>query len=185
MSDERKKTSKLSAKDLTMMGMFVAIIVICSWINIPLTVPFTMQTFAVFAAVTFLGMKKGTMSVVAYIILGVVGVPVFSGFKGGPTVLFGMTGGYIIGFIFSALLTGFIIDKFGRKIWLMALAMILGLIVCYAFGTAWFIVIYSRQVASIGLMAALSMCVFPFVIPDLCKIALAIGLHKSVAKFIK
>ena len=123
-----KAKGKITTKDLTMKAMFVALMAICSWINIQFTVPFTLQTFAIFAAVAFLGMKRGTLSVLVYIILGVIGVPVFAGFSGGPGVLFGTTGGYIIGFLFTALISGFVIDRFGRKIWIMALGMVLGLV---------------------------------------------------------
>lgn len=180
-----KAKGKITTKDLTMMAMFVALMAICSWINIPFTVPFTLQTFAIFAAVAFLGMKRGTLSVLVYIILGVIGVPVFAGFSGGPGVLFGTTGGYIIGFLFTALISGFVIDRFGRKIWIMALGMVLGLVACYAFGTVWFIVLYTKANGAIGAVTALSWCVFPFILPDLAKIALAIGLHKSIGRFVK
>ena len=85
-------------------GLFAVVIAICSWISIPTVVPFTLQTFAVFLAVAVLGGKRGTLSVIVYVLLGAVGLPVFSGFKGGIGVLLNTTGGYIIGFIFSALL---------------------------------------------------------------------------------
>jgi biotin transport system substrate-specific component len=178
------RESKWKTLDLAYIGMFVALIAVCSWINIPTTVPFTLQTFAVFATVAILGMRRGTIAVAVYIILGAVGVPVFSGFKGGLGTLFGTTGGYIVGFLFTALITGGIIKAFGKKIWVMAVAMVLGLVACYAFGTVWFILVYTSTKSAIDIMTALTWCVIPFIIPDLCKIALAILLEKRVGRFI-
>ncbi len=177
--------SKLKTQDLTLIALSAALISICAWISIPATVPFTLQTFGVFLTVAVLGGKRGTITVLVYILLGLIGLPVFSNFGAGPGTLFGMTGGYIIGFIFSALVM-WAFEKFlGTKTWQLAIAMIVGLIVCYAFGTIWFIIIYSRNVASIGLISALSMCVFPFIIPDLLKIALALFLSKRLRKALK
>ena len=98
-------------------GLFAVVIAICSWISIPTVVPFTLQTFAVFLAVAVLGGKRGTLSVIVYVLLGAVGLPVFSGFKGGIGVLLNTTGGYIIGFIFSALLMWAFEKAFGKKTW--------------------------------------------------------------------
>lgn len=176
---------KWQALDMAYIGICVALMAVCSWISIPTTVPFTLQTFAVFATVAILGMKRGTVAVIVYIILGAIGVPVFAGFSGGFGTLLGTTGGYIIGFIFTALITGGIMKAFGKKIWVMAVAMVLGLAACYAFGTVWFIYVYSSTKSAVGFMAALSWCVIPFIIPDLCKIALAILLEKRVGRFVK
>lgn len=182
-----KETQKPKFKtlELVYMALFVALIAICSWISIPMTIPFTLQTFAVFVTVGLLGMKRGTLSVIAYVILGAIGVPVFAGFSGGFGILLGSTGGYIVGFIFTAFLTGFILDKFGRKLPVMILAMTLGLIVCYAFGTVWFMVVYARTTGSIGVLTTLSWCVIPYIIPDAVKIAIAIVLTKRLSKFVK
>lgn len=184
-----KETKSASGKwkplDLAYIGMFVALMAICSWISIPMAVPFTLQTFAVFAAVTMLGFGRGTIAVLVYIILGAVGVPVFAGFSGGFGTLFGQTGGYIAGFIFTALISGGIMKVFGKKIPVMIAAMALGLIACYAFGTVWFIYVYSQAKGAVGVITALSWCVFPYIVPDLCKIALAIFLDKRMARFIK
>ena len=89
---------------LTYIALSAALIAICSWISIPTTVPFTLQTFGVFAALGTLGGRRGTLAILAYLLLGLVGLPVFSGFQGGPGVLLGTTGGYILGFLASALL---------------------------------------------------------------------------------
>lgn len=167
---------------MVQIALFAAIIAICSWIQIPLTVPFTLQTFAVFCTLGILGGKNGTISVLLYIILGAVGVPVFAGFSGGVGILLGTTGGYIIGFLFTALLYWVITHFFGDKLPVMILAMALGLVVCYAFGTAWFMLVYARTTGAVGLMTALGWCVFPFILPDCVKIALAILLAKRIPK---
>ncbi|MCI6567784.1 MAG: biotin transporter BioY [Dysosmobacter sp.] len=178
MSTAAAVKSKWSAKDMAYVAIMAVVIAICSWISIPTTVPFTLQTFAVFLAVGVLGGRRGTFAVLVFILLGAVGVPVFAGFQGGIGVLLGTTGGYIIGFLLSALLYWAMTQALGEKTPVMVAAMVLGLIVCYAFGTAWFMVVYARNSGAIGLGTALGWCVFPFVIPDLAKIALAVGLTR-------
>lgn len=179
------ETRKMKPLDLAYIGMFVALIAICSWISIPTTVPFTLQTFGVFAAAAILGMGRGTLTVIIYIILGAVGCPVFAGFQGGLGALLGTTGGYIIGFFFTALITGGIMKAFGKSIPVMFIAMVLGLAACYAFGTVWFIYVYTNTKSAVSIATALSWCVIPFIVPDLCKIALAIVLEKRVGRFVK
>lgn len=181
-----KKRKKQQLIDMALIAMMAALIAVCSWISITVgEIPFTLQTFAVFVAVGLLGMKRGLLSVVVYILLGAVGVPVFAGFTGGISVLFGTTGGYIVGFLFLALIAGLILDKFGKKVYVMIIALVLGLFVCYAFGTAWFMVIYMKNTGPVGLMTVLGWCVFPFIIPDLVKMALAIAITKAVSLRIK
>ena len=94
----------LSVRDLTFIAMMTALIAVCAWITVPMTVPFTMQTFGVFMALLVLGGPKGTMAVALYILLGMAGVPVFAGFGAGIGVLAGPTGGYIAGFLLTGLL---------------------------------------------------------------------------------
>ena len=173
--------SKWRTVDLAYTALFTVLIMVCAWITVPLTVPFTLQTFGVFAALGTLGGRRGTYAVAAYLLLGLAGLPVFSGFQGGPGVLLGTTGGYILGFLALALLYWAVTARLGQRPVVMAAAMVLGLVVCYAFGTAWFLVAYARTAGSIGLWAALGMCVFPFVVPDLAKIALAMLLSRQLA----
>ena len=130
--------------DIVYIAVFAVIMAICSWISIPAAVPFTLQTFGVFIAVGILGGKRGTLSVLVFILLGAIGVPVFAGFSGGIGVLAGTTGGYIIGFLFSALVMWAMEKLPGKKAVMQIVSMIVGLIVCYAFGTAWFMIVYSR-----------------------------------------
>ena len=179
-----EKNSSYSTKDIVIIALAVTLIIVCSWISIPTVIPFTMQTFAVFTVIALLGKRRALISILVYILLGAVGVPVFAGFSSGIGRLLGSTGGYIIGFIFSAIITGLIIGKFGKKIKVMAIAMFLGLIACYTFGTAWFIYVYTNTNEPIGVFAALSLCVFPFIIPDALKITLSILTVKRVGKYI-
>lgn len=168
--------------DMVYIAIFAVLMAVCSWISIPTTVPFTLQTFGVFMAVGVLGGKRGTLSVLIYIILGAIGVPVFAGFLGGMGVITGSTGGYIVGFLFSALAMWGIEKLFGKKPVVQILSMLIGLIVCYAFGTAWFMVVYARNTGAVGLGTVLGWCVIPFIIPDLVKIALAFLLSRRLRK---
>lgn len=171
--------------NLAYIAMGAALIAICAWITIPIgPVPFTMQTFAVITIAGLLGWKRGVASVFVYIALGALGAPVFSGFGGGISVLAGVTGGYIVGFIFTALIVGLVSDRF-KGILPLALSMLGGILCCYAFGTIWFMVVYTRSTGAIGLISVLSKCVFPYILPDLIKIALGMLLTKRLRKYIK
>ena len=183
MSKSKLKNSKIS--DMVYTAVFVALMAICAWISIPAPVPFTLQTFGVFVTVGILGGKRGSLSVLIYLLLGAIGVPVFSGFRGGIQALLGATGGYIIGFLLSALAMWGMEKLLGKKTWALALSMVLGLLVCYAFGTIWFMVVYAQNSGAIGLMTALGWCVFPFIIPDIIKIALALLLTKTITHAVK
>lgn len=168
--------------DMAYIGVFTVLITICSWISIPTVIPFTLQTFAVFLAVSILGGKRGTLAVVVYVLLGAIGVPVFAEFTGGIGIILGNTGGYIIGFIFSALVMWMIESLFGRKLWVQGIAMILGMSACYVVGTAWFMFVYMRDTGAVGLSTVLAWCVLPFIIPDAVKIALALTLSNILKK---
>ena len=185
MPETSATTSKWRTVDLAYTALFTVLLMVCAWITVPMTVPFTLQTFGVFAALGTLGGRRGTHAVAAYLLLGLAGVPVFSGFQGGPGVLLGATGGYILGFLASALLYWAVTARLGTKPAVMAAAMVLGLIVCYAFGSAWFLAAYARTAGSMGLWAALGLCVFPFLLPDLAKIALAMLLSRRLARHLK
>jgi biotin transport system substrate-specific component len=183
-SEAIKKENMFTVKEMVFTAMFAVIIAVCSWISIPTTVPFTLQTFAVFACISMLGGKRSFFAVLVYIILGAVGIPVFAGFSGGIGVLFGSTGGYIIGFLLTALVCWIAERFFGEKLVVSIIAMVIGLILCYAFGTAWFMFIYGRNTGEIGLATALGWCVVPFIIPDIIKMVLAIVISKRVRKYV-
>ena len=170
--------------DIVYIAVFAVIMAICSWISIPAAVPFTLQTFGVFIAVGVLGGKRGSLSVLVFILLGAIGIPVFANFSGGIGVLAGPTGGYIIGFLFSALLMWAMEKLPGKKSVMQIVSLIAGLIVCYAFGTVWFVIVYGRMNGPIGFTAALASCVVPFIIPDIIKIALAYVLSRKLRKYV-
>lgn len=171
-----------STKDIVFMGIFVSLIAVCSWISIPSTVPFTLQTLGVFLTVFVLGGKRGTLAITTYLILGAVGVPVFANFTGGLGKILGLTGGYLVGFIATALIMWFFEVVFGRKIFTLILSAVLGLLACYTLGTAWFMYVYSNTKESISLSTTLSWCVYPFIIPDLVKLILALMIGERLYK---
>lgn len=168
--------------DMAYIAVFAVLIAICSWISIPTAIPFTLQTFAVFLAVTVLGGRRGTMAVAVYVLLGTIGVPVFAEFTGGLGILLRSTGGYLIGFIFAALVMWLMERLFGRKIWVQAVSMVLGMVTYYTFGTIWFMQVYMRTTGDVGLITVLGWCVIPFVIPDVVKSALALTLGNRLRK---
>ena len=176
---------KMRTVDMAYIAMFAVVMAVCAWISIPAAVPFTLQTLGVFLAVGMLGGKRGTLAVLIYLLLGAVGMPVFAGFNGGLGYMLGSTGGYIVGFLLSALTMWGFEAALGRKTWVLAVSMVLGLAVCYAFGTAWFMVVYARNTGAIGLMTALGWCVIPYIVPDLVKIALALLLQKLLSPAIR
>lgn len=177
-----KDTDSNKTRDIVYMSVFTAMISICSWISIPASIPFTLQTMGVFTTVGLLGGKRGTLTILTYILLGAIGIPVFAGLTGGVSVLLGTTGGYIIGFLLSALLMWGIETIMGRNQIVLAFSMIAGLIVCYVFGTAWFMLIYTQHSGVIGLSTVLGLCVIPFIIPDLIKIGVALFLTNRLKK---
>lgn len=175
--------SKMKARDLTLVALFTALTAVCAWISVPVPAPFvqfTMQTFAIFAALLALGGERGTLAVTAYLLLGAVGAPVFSNFRGGLGVLLGTTGGYILGFFFTALLYWRMTARLGEALGVKLTACVLGMVTYYAFGTAWYLALYAMTDSPVGLMTALGYCVFPFIVPDLVKLGLAVLLVRRL-----
>ena len=165
---------QISVKNMVLASLFAGLMAICAWISIPVfDIAFTMQTFAVFLALLVLGGKWGTVSILIYLLLGAVGLPVFSGFRGGPGALLGVTGGYLWGFLFTGLCY-WALGKAGKLP-----ALIVGLLACYACGSGWFLV-YSGG----GLGLILLRCVVPYLIPDGAKLWLAWTLSKRLQKYV-
>lgn len=182
---ERTDTMKnFSVRDMTLCAIFAAIIAVCSQIYIPLAVPFTMQTFAIFCSLGVLGGKKGTIAISLYVILGAVGIPVFAEFTGGIGIILGTTGGYIVGFIPMALVFWAAEKIFGKSLPVTIISMTAGLFVLYAFGTFWFMWVYTKNTEAVDFITALKWCVLPFIIPDAFKIALAIFVSGRVTKYV-
>lgn len=175
---------KLKTRDLALCALFAALIAVCAWISVPTTVPFTLQTFAVFAALGLLGGKRGTISIAVYLLLGAVGVPVFAGFQGGVGALLGTTGGYLLGFLLSGLLVWLLEARFGARTGVFVLSAALGLLVCYAFGTGWFLLVYAHTKGAVSLATVLGWCVVPFILPDAVKIALAVVLRGRLRRYV-
>lgn len=181
---ENKKREKLKVKDTAYIGLSIALIAICSWITIPLYVPITLQTMSVCLISALFGAKRSTLSILLYILLGAAGVPVFHNFTSGIGVVLGPTGGYMAGFIFTAIIVG-IASKKSNKLWVLILSMTAGILVCYAFGTVWFAIVYAKSNEPAPLLSILGWCVFPFLIPDAVKIIIASLLAKRLKKYIK
>lgn len=177
------KTSAGQIKRLTLIAIMAALICVCSWITVPFyVVPFTMQTFAVFCALLLLGGKDGLAAVGLYLLMGAVGLPVFSGFSGGVGHILGPTGGYIVGFLFTGLaylLCEPLIRK--KRLWRIP-ALVIGLLLCYLVGTLWFTVVFSLRGTAYDFWAALSLCVLPYILPDILKLLLAMFLCDAVNK---
>lgn len=166
------KTKKNLTKDIAYTGLAAAVICVLAPLSVPIgTIPVSLATLAVFFVSATLGWKKGTIAVAVYILLGLTGLPVFASFKGGAGVIAGPTGGYVLGYVPCAFLTGLLVDLFGKHKFVYPLAMILGLAACYLFGTVWYSI--SQQVAFV---VALSVCVVPFLIFDAVKIVAASAL---------
>lgn len=180
---ENKLVTKSKSRILSVVyiAMCVAVIILCAQIQIPLgQIPFTLQTLGVFVTAALLGWKRGCVSVLVYALAGFVGLPVFAGFTGGAGIVFGPTGGYIVGFLFTALIVGLMTDKLGRKIWVLVVSMIAGMAACYAFGTIWFALVMKTDILS-----ALLLCVVPYLIADGLKIAVASVLVNRLDKIVK
>lgn len=185
MNNTKETKKNFRTVDLVYIALGAVLITICSWISIPTTVPFTMQTFAVFFVLSALGGKRGTAAIVVYVLLGAVGVPVFAQFASGIGILLGSTGGYIVGFVFMGLIYWLIVHFLGKKLWVEILAMVIGLAVCYAFGTVWFMIVYAQANGAVGVATVLAWCVIPFIIPDIVKLGLALALARRLSPVLK
>ncbi len=174
------KTQKplLTLKQITLAGLMTAVFCLLGplSLNIPISpVPISLGMLALYFVVSVLGMKLGTFSVLAYILLGLAGLPVFTGFTGGAGKLVGPTGGYIIGYIFMALICGFFVDKWGNRLIMEILGMVLGTAVCYLFGTVWL-----AYLASYTFYQALAAGVLPYIPVDALKLALALLVGRQI-----
>ena len=163
---ENKTNELFSLRSMVFTALFAALICIAApfSVQLPGLVPITLATFAIYLTGALLGSKRGTLAVLVYILIGAVGLPVFSNFTGGLAKLLGPSGGYIIGYIPLVFLSGLFYDK--RK-WLIPVGMVLGTAALYTFGTAWYM-IYTKS----DIVTALTACVVPFLFGDSIKIIL-------------
>ena len=187
------KTQKNKTYNIVLIAVSAALIAICSWISITIgPVPFTLQTMAIFAVLMTIGGARGSVAVIIYLLLGLVGVPVFAGFKGGPASFLGPTGGFLVGFAVASLvwilLEKLLRDKMSSSAVKRILYGVINAVICevvmYTIGVIWFMVVYGQQTGPVGLGATLTMCVVPFIIPDIVKIAVAVVIGERAGKLI-
>ena len=171
-----KSTKNSKVYRMANIGVMSAVLCILGPLSIPIgLVPISFTNLGIYITVYTLGMKKGTLSFLIYLLVGFAGIPVFSGFTSGPSKLLGPTGGYLIGFIFMTLIAGFFIDRFTNKRSLCVVGMILGTAVCYLFGTLWL-----AYQANISASSAFSVGVIPFIPGDLVKIMISAYLGPKI-----
>lgn len=171
MEQTSAKKTFVTTKQLTLIGVMTAVICILAPFTIPLPfspVPLSLATLVIYISVFVLGMKLSTVSLLIYLLLGAVGLPVFSGFSGGLGKFAGPTGGYLIGYIFVAIITGYFVDHFPGRLSFAAVGMVLGSLICYLFGTVWL----AAQM-ELSFFAALSVGVLPYLPGDIIKIIVA------------
>lgn len=171
-------TAHRRIRQMILCALFAALTAVCSQIAVPTPwgVPINLALFAVYLAGALLGPVGGTASQAVYLALAAVGVPVLAGLGGGPAALFGRTGGYVIGYLLAALLTGLLAPR-GASARRLAAAMAVGCLGCYALGTVWFMAI-----TGVTLWQSLVLCVLPFLPGDAAKIALAVLLARRIGR---
>lgn len=170
--------TKLSVPQLTVIGVMAAVTCILGPLSIPIgVIPISFTNLAIYLAIYALGCKKGTISYLIYLCIGLIGVPVFSAFSSGPGKLFGPTGGYLIGFIAMAIISGIFVDKFWGKWYMQFIGMAIGTVCCYVIGSIWL----SFQ-AHMTFKAAFGAGVIPFIPGDLVKIVIALVVGPQIRK---
>lgn len=180
MTDQKKF---LTAKQMSLTALMTAVIcVLAPWsLNLYFSpVPISLGSMAIYFVLYVLGLKLGTISVILYILLGIIGLPVFTNFTGGAAKLLGPTGGYIIGYLFLALICGFFLEKFPERLSLHIAGFILGTLVLYLFGTLWL-----QFQMNLTFSAALMAGVVPYIPGDILKLILAILLGRPLKKRLK
>lgn len=173
-----KTKSRFTIRQMAMIAVVTAVTCVLAPLSIPIgPVPISLTNLVIYFGLYVLGTKNGTISYLIYLLIGLIGIPVFSGFTGGAGKLFGPTGGYLIGFIPMALIAGIFINKFIGKRYLCLIGMIVGTAVCYALGTVWL----SYQ-AGMDFRAALLAGVIPFIPGDVVKMILAMLVGPQIRK---
>ena len=158
-------TQNSRTRQITLIGLMTAITCILPFSPVPIS----LTNLVIFISVFILGMKDATISFLIYLLLGAVGLPVFASFHAGLSVLAGPTGGYLIGFIFLALIQGFAMKYFDRKLIPTIIGMLIGMAVCYIFGTVWL-----AKLMSLSFKEGLFMGVIPYLPGDAVKIIIAV-----------
>lgn len=177
-----KSQKTMQMAEIALMSAMLCVVAPFS-IPVPVSpVPLSLATFAVYLTAALLGPRKGTISVLVYLLLGMVGLPVFSGFSGGIGKLLGPTGGYAIGYIPCAVVIGWMIERHRQQLVWNAIAMVLGTLVCYCFGTIWFLVIMDGIYT---FTQVLLVCVVPYLLFDAVKIFMAAAIAVPIRKIVR
>ena len=174
--------SRANTTAMVCMALMTAITCILAPLSVPVgPIPVSLTNLVLCFSVVLLGKKKASFSFLIYLLMGLAGVPVFSGFSAGPAKLVGPTGGYLLGFFLLTWIGGFFVERFPGKRLLYAAGMAIGMMGLYAFGTVWYMILMKTS----DLWYALSVCVFPFLIFDAVKIAMACIVGETIRKRIK
>ena len=173
----------MKVRNMALCALFAALLCVCAWVSVPVgSTVITMQTFGIFLTLCVLGGKRGSIAVALYLLLGIVGLPVFSGFRGGLGALMDATGGYIAGFLAAALIYWLVTALGSDKELFRLLGMVLGLLCCYLLGTLWFRYGYLPG-GNLSWGAILLQCVVPYLLPDAAKLVLAWLLGRRLRRF--
>lgn len=176
-----RQVEVMRAKNMALCALFAAMMAVCAWIAVPVGgVTFTLQTLALFLCLQLMGGKWGTAACLVYLALGAAGLPVFAGFRGGLGALLDPTGGFLLGFLGLSLCYWALTALFGKGV--SAAALGLGLAVCYAFGTGWFLLFHAGENTPLG--AVLMTCVVPYLVPDAVKLGLSLILARRLRRFL-
>lgn len=171
----------MRVRNMVFTAVFAAVLCVVSPFVIPIgPIPLSLATLVIYIAASTIDWKHGTLAVVVYIAIGLIGIPVFSGMTGGIQKLVGPTGGFIIGYIPCTLVIGLLVDRWGKKLFVYPLAMLLGTVLLYICGVVWFVFLTNSTLA-----AALTVCVLPFFIGDAIKIILATIVAPALRKTLK
>ena len=160
---------RLTTYQMAVTALMAAVMCVLGPLTVPIgAVPISLANFVICLTAWLLGPKFGTLSVAVYLCIGLIGVPVFSGYGAGLAKLAGPTGGYLVGYLLLALIGGLFIEKSNGNPVVSGIGLVLGDAACYVLGTAWFV--FQMQ-CELGY--ALSVCVYPFIALDLAKIVVS------------
>lgn len=170
----------MKLKNMLYIALSAVFIAVCSWIIIPLPIPVSMQTFSIFLLLFVFGGKSTFFSALLYILLGFMGAPVFAGFRGGISVLFSNTGGYLPGFLLATVIYMLFSSVNRESKHARILSALAGLLICYVCGLLWYMGINSLMTFE-GFKASFVICVMPFIIPDILKLLLAFSVSGRIS----
>ena len=181
MKNSKEKNKKISTSTMAVVALMTAVVCVLAPFSIPVgPIPISLATFGLYLAIIILGRKRAVTVCLLYLLIGFVGLPVYSGFSGGPAKLLGPTGGYLIGYVFLTYIAGIIVDKFPKNRWLCLLSLVIGTAVCYLLGTAW--LAYQMKMEFIE---AFMIGVVPFLVGDMVKIVTSVWVGMRIKRQMK